>query len=171
MTREERERLLADLESGRQAVVDVLRGVTEAQASLRPAADRWSILECVEHLALAEDFLFGRILAAEPEAARVGDPQREAKIMERGADRSRPLQAPDVARPTARFSTLAEAVEHLAASRQQTIEFVRGCGQDLRAQVTTHPLVKQPNCYEVLLMMAAHPHRHAKQLAEIKAAV
>jgi hypothetical protein len=37
--------------------------------------------------------------------------------------------------------------------------------------MTTHPLIPVVNCYEMLLMMAAHPLRHAKQIEEIRAAL
>jgi len=57
------------------------------------------------------------------------------------------------------------------AARERTIRFVENCNEDLRAQSTTHPILGTVNCYEVLLMIAVHPHRHAKQIAEIKAAL
>jgi hypothetical protein len=37
--------------------------------------------------------------------------------------------------------------------------------------MATHPLLGPANGYEILLLMAVHPHRHAKQIDEIGAAV
>jgi hypothetical protein len=34
----------------------------------------------------------------------------------------------------------------------------------LRAKVAIHPVLGRVNCYEMLLMMAAHPRRHAEQI-------
>ena len=89
--------------------------------------------------------------------------KREALIVARGLDRTRPVQSPEVGRPAARFSTLAEAVQSFLTARERTLRFVESCSEDLRAQLSTHPIIR----YEVLLMIAVHPHRHARQIAEI----
>jgi len=34
-----------------------------------------------------------------------------------------------------------------------------------------HPLIGDVNCYETLLIMAIHPHRHAPQIQEIRDAL
>jgi len=60
----EKEKLLADLEHGKQTLLDVLTGVTEELAARKPAPEKWSILECVEHLAVSEEYLFSQILAS-----------------------------------------------------------------------------------------------------------
>jgi hypothetical protein len=61
------------------------------------------------------------------------------------------------------------ALEAFLASRQRTVEFVESCQEDLRAKLTTHPIIGPVNCYEMLLMIAVHPHRHAQQIAELRA--
>jgi hypothetical protein len=170
MEAHEKQKLLADLESGRQALLDVLSGMTEDFAGRTPAHGRWSVLECVEHLAVSEDYLFGQIVAAQSGEPMVNE-KREALIVARGLDRTRPVQSPEVGRPAARFATLAEAVRGFLASRERTIRFVENCGEDLRAKLTTHPIITgSVNCQEMLLMIAVHPHRHVKQIEEIKAA-
>jgi hypothetical protein len=72
----EKERMLADLENGKATLVDVLRGVSEEVAAKAPAPGRWSVLECVEHVAVTEDYLFSQIAAAHySEAARANKPR------------------------------------------------------------------------------------------------
>lgn len=164
----EKKEMLASLESGRGELLAALRGVTEEQAVRRPGPNRWSVLECVEHVALAEDFLFARILASEAVGSPVVNQRREAKIPKRGLDRSFKIEAPDPARPTGRFPTLAAAVAHFVESRDRTIQYVEACTEDLRARLTTHPLIGTVNCWENLLMIAMHPHRHAAQIREVK---
>jgi hypothetical protein len=97
--------------------------------------------------------------------------QRETLIRERGLDRTRPVESPEVARPTGRFPTLAEAIQHFIVARNRTIGFVENSSEDLRRKITTHPLIGTVNCYETLLMIAAHPHLHAEQIQEIKIAL
>jgi uncharacterized damage-inducible protein DinB len=161
--------MLATLTASRDALVESVSSVSEEMASRRPAAERWSIRECVEHVAQAEDYLFGQIekgTAGEPMA----NPKREAAIRARGADRTRVVQAPAEGEPKGRFATMAAALEHFLESRARTMEFVENCQADLRCRSTTHPILGPVSCYETLLMMAAHPRRHAAQIAEIREA-
>jgi DinB superfamily len=168
MEKYEKEKLVADLESGRQMLLDALNGVTEDVAT-RTLPGRWSVLECVEHLVVSEDYLFSQIVASHSSPGPVLNEKREALIVARGADRTKPVSSPEVGKPAGRFSTLADAVNGFLASRQQTIRFVENCTEDLRSKLTTHPLIGNVNCYETLLMIAVHPKRHAEQIQEIKA--
>ena len=166
----EKEKLLADLESGRQALLDVLSGVTEEMAARTPLPERWSVLQCVEHLAVSEDYLLAQIIASHSGVPMVNE-KREELIVARGLDRTRPVPSPEVGRPAGKFSTLAEAVGHFLASRERTIRFVENCEEDLRSKLTSHPIIGTANCQEMLLMIAVHPPRHVKQIEEIKAAL
>jgi hypothetical protein len=167
----EERKVLDDLERGSQALRDALRGIGEEQAALRPGPDRWSVLDCVEHLAVVEEYLLGQLEAATPALTPVGTALREARIAERAGDRSRPVEAPEFVRPRGRFATLAEALRCFESVRGRTVRFVECCQKDLRQQATTHPLIGAVNGHEILLMMALHPARHAKQIAEIRAAL
>src|SRR5215471_3390188 len=167
MTAQEKQVLLSDLESGRKVFLDAVGDVIEEFAMRTPGPGRWSVLECVEHVAVSEDYLFGQIMASSPGEPLI-NPEREARIVAVGRDRNKKVQSPDAGKPSGRFSTLAEAVQHFQASRVRTIEFVQACNDDLRCKLTSHPLIGKVNCYEVLLMIAAHPHRHAEQIEEIK---
>jgi hypothetical protein len=165
---DEKREIIAGLETGRETLVHAIRGITEEAAHRKPDAGRWSILECMEHIAIAEDHMFGLIASA----SRADIPQinkgREALIRKRGADRSRKVEAPDVAKPFGRFHTLHDATQNFLDSRRRTMNFVEECDTDLRAMLATHPVVGPVNCYEMLLIMSAHPLRHAEQIAEIR---
>ena len=165
----EKEELLGSLRSGQSALLETLAGVTEEAAARLPGPGKWSILQCVEHLAATESILFERVQAATHAGEPVVNTRREALIQARGADRRRPIQAPEAAVPAGRFSTLADAIREFVAHRRRTIDFVENATGDLRCDLTTHPIIGQVNCYEMLLMMAMHPQRHAKQIQEILA--
>jgi len=171
MNSTERLELLNDLKSGKLAIAKALAGVTEEMASRKPSPEKWSILECMEHLAVAETHM----LKKTTEAAKVAEPRinsiREKAIRDRGADRTRRVESPEVAKPLGRFATLEKAAEAFNTARNQAIDFVERCEDDLRARITEHPLIGPVNCYENLLIMAAHPLRHAKQLQEIREAI
>ena len=170
MTEQEELGILDSLEKGPVALLEALSGVTGELAQRTPGPEKWSILECVEHVALSEDYLFSRILAADQADSPLLDEAREARIVARGVDRSRPAKAPEVACPRGTFLTLQDAVQHLLASRERTVQFTRDhAREDLRCRITSVPPFGAVNCYEVLLLMAAHLFRHAKQMDEIKA--
>src|SRR5262245_9947229 len=104
MNSDERFDLLNDLKSGESAIANALVGVTEEMARRKPGPEKWSILECMEHLAVAEMHM----LAKTREAVMVSEPKintmREKAIRERGADRTRRVESPEVARPSGRFT-------------------------------------------------------------------
>src|SRR5258708_37451233 len=108
MSPEEKNRMTADLEESRVALLNALQGATEDNATRRPAPGRWSVMECVEHLAVAEQYLLSQILSGQ-QGEPVPNAKREGRIRQYGADRSRPLQAPDGSTPAGRFTTLGGA--------------------------------------------------------------
>ncbi|MGC2768315.1 MAG: DinB family protein, partial [Candidatus Acidiferrum sp.] len=54
MSDEDREHLLVHFEMTRQMLAEQLHGLSPAQLEYRPSPERWSIRECVSHLAVAE---------------------------------------------------------------------------------------------------------------------
>ena len=170
MQDQEKQNLLTNLETGHRLLLYVLTGVTEDLASRAPASGRWSVLECVEHVAVSEDYLFSQIQASSAAQAPLINREREERIAAVGLDRTRKIQAPKEGQPSGRFATLADAVEHFSATRRRAIEFVKSSQEDLRCRLTSHPIIGTANCYEMLLMIAVHPFRHAKQIEEIKMA-
>ena len=166
MDAREKQQLLESLETGRDALLASVADLAEVAAAKSPAPGRWSVLECVEHLALVEDYLFAQIAASTPSETPVGSRLRENNILKRCGDRTRRIEAPDVARPTGRFPTLAAALGSFASSRERTIAYVQGLQEDPRLRKAHHPLIGDVNCYETLLIMAIHPHRHVQQIQE-----
>ena len=161
--------LLAHLEHGPQALAAAMEGVTEEMAARVPNAGAWSLLGCVEHVAIVEQYLFARLAEAQPSPDPVGHRGREARILARGPDRTTKVAAPENAHPTGRYNTLSEAWESFLKARSATILFVESNTADLRALATTHPVIGPVNAFEMLLMIAIHPLRHAHQIEEIKA--
>src|SRR5258708_5571545 len=159
--------LLDKLNSGRAELLASLDGVTEEQAAVKPVTG-WSILECVEHVAIVEENLRRRLMEQSSSTGDEMPRQREAVIVARAADRSRKVPAPELAHPPGRFATLSEAVESFCRSREQTIAYISSCHEDLRRLTTEHPLIGAVSGQEMLLMMIGHPFRHAGQIRELR---
>jgi hypothetical protein len=165
----EREFASLQMTAGRDALFQALRGVSAVQSNFKPASDRWSIAECVEHVALTEEVLLKMLVsgAAHPIGVSL-TPDKDGRMAAAVVDRSRRFQAPDVIRPSGRFASLSAAWEQFEKSRRVSVAYARECPNDLRGLFTMHPLLGQIDCYRCLLLLALHPARHAAQIEEIK---
>ena len=85
-------------------------------------------------------------------------------------DRSRKGQAPEQAKPTGRYATLAAASAAMHEKRAKVIEYVKTTQDPLRAHGAAGPGGKISDVYQFLLMLSAHTERHVLQMNEVKAA-
>jgi hypothetical protein len=163
----DKQELLTILDAGRDAFLAAVSNVTEDVARLSPGPGRWSVLECAEHVALAEQHMLLQLQNATLSPEPVINTAREAAIKRRAGVRTTRVEAPDAAKPIGRFHSLSKAIEHFLTLRRRTVELVQSA-EDLRALSTTHPVIGPVNGYEMLLMMALHLQRHALQIREIR---
>src|ERR1700722_13384175 len=109
MDEKDRAEMLATLAQTRDELLASVEGVSEEEAQRKPGPDRWSIVECVEHVVVAEHRMYAGITTrSTPCTPKEG---RERMFLEFAADRSRKLEAPEPARPKGRFGTLAQTLE------------------------------------------------------------
>jgi hypothetical protein len=57
VTQADKERALQYLETTKKNVLEATKGLSEVQWNFKPAPDRWSVAQVMEHIAAAEDFL------------------------------------------------------------------------------------------------------------------
>ena len=165
----EKQEIKRVLRDGMDALQDALGAMDEETARMRPQPECWSVLECVEHVRLAEAGLLSRLKEAKPAEGSHEDRGREARFQELALNRTRIIDAPEGVIPNRQGQTLAQTVEALDAARSETLRWVDEFDGDLRSWLTAHPLITRPvNCYEMLLLMALHPRRHAQQITEIR---
>jgi hypothetical protein len=152
------------------------KGLTPEQWNFKSAPDRWSIAEVYEHLAAAEDFLFGLVTEkvlktpATPEKKNAAkQAENDAFVLKGIADRTTRAQAPGPLVPTNRFRSVEGTRKHYTASRKRTIEFVRSTPEDLRAHFMDSPILKDTDAHQWVLFIAAHTTRHTEQIREVKA--
>ena len=170
MTTQTRSEIVQILETGREEFNAAAAGM-EAKAKAKPAQDRWSVLECVEHVVIVEENGLGKLAqAARLDVPRI-DKEKEASIMAQFPDRTTRHIAPDAVRPTGRFASLDEALEHFNAIRTQVVQFAQDRQPDLYRLTTEHRRLGTVNGAEMLLIIAGHAWRHADQIREIKAAL
>jgi hypothetical protein len=174
LTKAERERLVNHLQKTRQFLLDEVADLSEAQATFKEADDRWSVRDCVEHLALSEDLfrglILGQIMTSEPVTERKADTERaEEKVLKLVVNRTQKFQAPDPVQPTGRWGTLEEAVQAFLKRRAKTLKYVRSTQEDLRSHVMQNPAVGEMDAYQWWLFTSGHTERHTLQIQEVKA--
>jgi uncharacterized damage-inducible protein DinB len=160
--------LVQALENSRNEFSASVSAFSEENVKQRPAPDSWSALECAEHVAIVE----GRFLSWLENAERAGvpaqDSARESELAARMSNRERKAQAPEPAKPSGRFATVAEALADFEATRARTIRFANEQGDGLYALATKHPAFGPLNGAELVVLLVAHTRRHRDQVNEVK---
>ena len=172
ISKEEREKAVKYLEQTRANVLKATRGLSEAQWNFKPAPDRWSVAEVTEHIAAAEDYIFGmvkdKVMSAPPRSEATDVKAIDEFVLRAVPDRSKKAQAPEPLKPTNRFGSPKDSLKHFKESRDKTIAFVKET-KDLREHAVDSPFGKKLDAYEWTLFISAHSERHTKQIEEVKA--
>jgi uncharacterized damage-inducible protein DinB len=171
MNSDDRSRLLDLLHSSTSALKDAVRNVSDAEACKKPAEGCWSILECIEHVAVVDRLSTKRIKSGKLIDEPIIDKPREEMIMTGLPARETRFAAPEFARPQGKFRTVQDALRAFSASRERVDAFVRENAADLRRLELTHPVLGPISGYEAVLVIAAHGLRHRNQIEEIKTAL
>ena len=171
VTQAEKDKALQYLETTKKNVLEATKGLSEAQWNFKPAPDRWSLAQVMEHIAASEDFIRG-MLKEKVMMAPAGEPGRDVKktddaVLAMVPDRTTKAKAPEPLVPTNRFGSPEGAIKHFVESRATTEDFLK-TASGLRDHVTDSPLGKLDG-YEFVLFIAAHSERHTKQINEVKA--
>ena len=167
----DKEKALALLESSRKGVLDATKGLNEAQWNFKSAPDKWSVAECVEHIAAAEDLIRGMIADNVMKAPAAPDrdlAKTDAAVLNMVPSREKKVQAPEPLKPTNRYGSPEASLKHFEESRAATEAFLKTT-PNLRGHAVDSPLGMKLDAYEWILYTAAHSERHTKQILEVKA--
>jgi hypothetical protein len=171
MAPKEASEIVQNLERSREEFLAALAGVSEEQARMRPDPDRWSVLDCVEHVAFVEDRFYGWLEKAHKLDAPRVDKTNEARLTDLVPNRSTRVKAPEAVVPAGRFASLEEAVESFNARRNRSVRFAEDHSEELYSLAAEHPRFGPVNGIELLIIAAGHARRHAEQIRETKAAL
>lgn len=143
--------LIDQLERNSAALQALFRGVGDEQARWRPAPEKWSILEVVNHLYDEERDDFRRridLTLHEPETPWPGiNPQgwvSERRYNERD---------------------LGESLRGLAAEREQSVAWLRALKSPDWTLARTHPVAGRLSAGDLLASWVAHDFLHMRQVA------
>src|SRR5271154_2550345 len=154
------------LESARAELIALVSRLTEEQARTRPAPDRWSVLECLEHVNFVERRFLRMVRESEAGPPAERDAAREAALMERVTDRSNRRTAPEAVHPAGRYRSISEALQDFNAVRDETLRFASEEGVNLLSRSARHLVFGPLNGVEPLLLIGCHGRRHTAQMRE-----
>jgi uncharacterized damage-inducible protein DinB len=173
ITKEERNFATKFLKQAQKNVFDKYKGLSEAQLTYKPAADRWSVEECLKHIAVTEQALWqmteGNIKQAANPDKRSEIKVTDEQLIKMIESREKKVQTQDPFKPeNTSFKTAADAIESFKTDREKLIAYVKSTDDDLRNHVVTMPF-GQVDTYQMILFIGAHSNRHTQQIAEVMA--
>lgn len=149
-----------------------IKGLTPGQLNFKVDSTRWSIAQCVEHIALAEGAMtmaYQQVLKSPADASkRDSIKYSDQQVIHFLTDRSKKYQAPEMLKPVGTFGSFQASLDSFVARRNRNIEFVQTTQIDLRDHCTTFPGVGMVDDYQIILFMISHSKRHTLQLEEVK---
>lgn len=172
LTPQEREKAVQLLQSTEKGVFEAIKSLNEEQLNFKPAADQWSVAECLKHIAAAEKELWAM---AAPALTQAPNPEKKSSLIfktdkalvQAVEDRSHKSKTFAALEPAnSPYRTLPEALTAFKASRAKLIAFVQTTQTDLRNHILSLP-VGTFDTYQFVLLIAAHTDRHTQQLKEV----
>ncbi len=148
-------------------------GLTPEQLQYKPAADRWSISQCLEHIVLTERMLFDE---AKKELQQPASPKRrndvkitDEEVIKAITDRSHKVKAPEALIREGKYTDPKQALTELQNDRKLVIAYLNTRPlDDLRNHINDTPFGVSDS-YHSFLYIAGHTARHTLQIEEVKA--
>jgi hypothetical protein len=163
----DRQRLLAHLEMTESWVVSETIGLSTAQLKFRATPESWSVMDVVEHLAIAEAQYWDQLQKSVKQPAATSKPDAtDAGILWYGIDRTRRDKTGEARVPTGRWSDVHESLGEFRKQRATMLQYARTSEDDLRGR---RLIDGNMDVYQWFLMISTHSQRHILQIREVKA--
>lgn len=173
LTKAERKLVIDRMKETRELVLKNIKGLSPEQLNYKATPDSWSVAECVEHIALSENNIFGMIQGTLKEAADASKTatKKDEEVFNGISDRSWKVKTSEAFVPTGKFGTFDKTVDEFKTKREATIKYLEGTKEDLRGHFFTFPAeaLGTMDSFQLFLFMAGHTKRHALQIEEVKA--
>ena len=171
IARTEREVMMARLTETRDLVHRTVEDLSLAQLQYRPASDRWSVAENLEHITLVEQRILGGLIRTLEQAPDLTKKcaLTDEQLFQNFGRVVQPLTAPEPLPPTARWP-LRDLLKEFDAARQRTMEFAATAAdtKELRCYFMPHPSFGELDSYQWFILAAGHSARHCNQCATVK---
>jgi len=169
----ERKFALDNFQRTKERFLNDVKGLSAQQLSFKADTSRWSIAQCIEHIALAENLIWQwqQGVLKQPAAPEKSSQVKmtDEQLMKAMIDRTHKFQAPEMLQPVGKFPSSEAALKAYTSRRDSTMEYIKTTQDDLKNHFTDHPAFGTLNTYQLLLLLAGHSERHTIQIEEVKA--
>lgn len=170
LTDAERKQAALLLQETKDALVKKVSGLSPDQLNFKPDQNAWSVAECVEHIVISENNLFGFCQMSLKQPA---DPSKRSEvkmsdesIIKMITDRTEKRKTQEAFEPTGKFGSFEATLAEFKTKRDNNINYVKTTHDDLRNHYNDFPFGKI-DAYQTILFMAAHSKRHIAQIEEV----
>lgn len=171
LTPTERTKAVDLFQKTKSAVLQSVNGLSPVQLAFKANPTRWSVADCLEHIALSEVDIFkwqqGAVQGPADASRRSEVKLTDEEVVRLMTNRSGKANAPEVLKPLGKFSTTEAALQTFVQQRDKTIEYLKTTPEELRTHYWKHPMGLL-DTYQALLLLAAHSERHRQQIEEVK---
>lgn len=155
-----------------QHLKDNVSNLNQEQLQFKPSEDQWSVSQCLEHITLTEEMIFGSIeeyLQNSPRAEDRGNIKlSDQEILNFLTDRTEKFKASEDLTPIGKYTDVEVALNDLKNQREALHKLLENTSiDDLRNRVNESPF-GPIDVYQSILFMGAHTARHTLQIEEIK---
>lgn len=169
----ERKDAIELLNSTELGVFNSLLGLSEAQLNFKPAPDRWSISDCVKHIAVTEGALWQM---ADAQLKKPANPEKRSEVKATDEELVKMIESrekkvktfPPMEPQNTSYKSTPDALSSFFDNRRKLIDFVATTNENMRDHVLTLPFGSFDS-YQMVLFIAAHSYRHTQQILEVKA--
>jgi hypothetical protein len=173
LTPQEHEYAAKQLEETKAKFLKSLEGVSEAQWNWKADSTRWSIAETAEHIALAENLIFGNITQNILKQPTAQEKAKEVRVKAEQipsvmADRTRKIKTFEALVPKRTWATKADIVKAFSEARERNIGYAKTTTDDMHGHFGANPAVGMMDAYGWLVFLSAHANRHILQIEEVK---
>jgi hypothetical protein len=171
LTKSERAAAVSELNHTKNRVNITVKGLSSAQLNFKSSPDAWSIAECLEHIAISEENIFGLLVGSLQSPA---DPSKRAEVkmtdqqlLDIIRSRDRKVQTREAFKPTGKYGSYQTTLDAFLNKRHDNTGYVENTQDDLRNRYATLPF-GTVDAYQVILFMSGHTERHVRQMEEVK---
>jgi hypothetical protein len=177
VTDEEYAQLIKEIDDAQDQVMGFITGITDEQWNFKQNPNRWSVGECVEHIARSERAILDMVKQV---ISSPRDPEWYSRtkgkvellrqvVPQRGPQGQGGFQAPTEIQPTEKWDR-AKAIKEFYITHGELRAYVETMDRNIKDHTMQHPAppLNWLNAYDWLNLIPLHVTRHGKQILEVQ---
>lgn len=170
ITKEEKKKAFDHLKATQRELLKTVKDLSEVQLNFKISPESWSVTECVEHIAISENNIFGIVemtLKNDPDPSQRGSvAMTDDQLVGMISSREQKVKTRTEFEPTGKFGNYNATLKAFKTKRKSNMSYVKSTKDDLRNRYFDFPFGKADS-YQILLFLSGHTKRHTDQIKEV----